>query len=246
MKKKILILNVILFFISCGMPNAKQINLKFATKKSKIPDNYDWKKIGFAKEIININDKIVVISGGDNPIPLSDWNKFEVFFPWTKNIDRNLLFVQTYLYRSPNSKMDCPEKECITQINYKGYSWIELAKPIAVDYIPDTSNTEMLKPDKGTLVIKTIQKCQVLMFKDTIYELTDNKGNFYVMHATEEKKPDLEVILPKGWSLQLKKIDKPLIVSPFGGGDNCYYNIIGDNLGQGYHQYIFADKFYPK
>ena len=40
-------------------------------------------------------------------------------------------------------------------------------------------------------------------------------------------------------------LKEPLIISPFGGGNECYYNIVGDNLGQGYHQYIFADKFYP-
>jgi hypothetical protein len=40
-------------------------------------------------------------------------------------------------------------------------------------------------------------------------------------------------------------LKEPLIISPFGGGNECYYNIVGDNLGQGYHQYIFSDKFYP-
>jgi hypothetical protein len=40
-------------------------------------------------------------------------------------------------------------------------------------------------------------------------------------------------------------LKEPLIISPFGGGNECYYNIVGDNLGQGYHQYIFDDTVYP-
>ena len=83
------------------------------------------------------------------------------------------------------------------------------------------------------------------MFADSIYQLTDNKGNYYVMHATETGKPDTTVNLPIGWSLKKVILKEPLIISPFGGGNECYYNIVGDHLGQGYHQYIFADKFYP-
>lgn len=82
------------------------------------------------------------------------------------------------------------------------------------------------------------------MFADSIYQLTDNKGNYYVMHATETGKPDTTVNLPIGWSLKKVILNEPLIISPFGGGNECYYNIVGDHLGQGYHQYIFADKFY--
>ena len=50
------------------------------------------------------------------------------------------------------------------------------------------------------------------------------------------------ILKVKGLKINLKE---PLIISPFGGGNECYFNIVGDHLGQGYHQYIFADKFYP-
>lgn len=83
------------------------------------------------------------------------------------------------------------------------------------------------------------------MFTDSIYQLTDNRGNFFVMHATETGKPDTTVLLPKFWNLKKVMIKEPLIIKPFGGGNNCYFNILGDHLGQGYHQYVFADKFYP-
>jgi len=118
-----------------------------------------------------------------------------------------------------------------------------MAKPICVDFVG--GKTDILKPEKGHLVIKTIQKCQTVMFTDSIFQLTDNKGNYYVMHATETGKPDTTATLPSGWILKKVILKEPLIISPFGGGNECYYNIIGDNLGQGYHQYIFADKIYP-
>ena len=95
------------------------------------------------------------------------------------------------------------------------------------------------------MVIKTIQKCHTVLFTDSIFQLSDNKGNYYVMHATENGKVDTTVSLPRGWTLKKMILKEPLIISPFGGGNECYYNIVGDNLGQGYHQYIFAGKYYP-
>ena len=118
-----------------------------------------------------------------------------------------------------------------------------MAKPICVDFVG--GKTDIIKPEKGHLVIKTIQKCQTVMFSDSIFQLTDNKGNYYVMHATETSKPDTTANLPRGWTLKKVILKDPLIISPFGGGNECYYNIIGDNLGQGYHQYVFADTIYP-
>jgi hypothetical protein len=49
-----------------------------------------------------------------------------------------------------------------------------------------------------------------------------------------------------GWSLKKVILKDPLILSPFGGGNECFFNIVGDHLGQGYHQYIFNNKWYPK
>ena len=234
---------IVVLFQSCGLPTSKQVGLRFSTEKSKLPDSLSWREIGFAKELINQKEKIVVISGGTNPIPGDKWTDFKPSFPYAKNIDRHLLFQKTCFYRSPNTNLDCRGSECITQREYKGYTWVELAEPICVDFIPD--KTDLLKPAKGHLTIKTIKKCQALIFKDSIYQLTDNRGNYYVMHAFENNKPDTSVVLPKGWTLKKVYIKEPLIVSPFGGGNNCYFNIVGDHLGQGYHQYVFADKIYP-
>ena len=234
---------MVFFLHSCGIKTAKEVQLKFSTEKSKLPESLNWNKIGFAKELINQKEMIVVISGGTNPIPLDKWNEFKPTLPYRKNLDRHLLFQQTAFYRSPNTDVNCKETNCIKQREYKNYTWVEMAKPICIDFVG--GKTDMLKPEKGHLVIKTIQKCQTVMFTESIFQLSDNKGNFYAMHATETEKPDTSVILPLGWSIKQVFLKEPLIISPFGGGNECYYNIVGDHLGQGYHQYIFADSVYP-
>lgn len=217
-------------------------SLKFSTEKSKLPDNINWTTISFGKEIINILQGVVVISGGSHAITKDEWNDFHPNFPWLKNIDRNLLFNKSYFIRSPDKKVDCGN-DCLSIREYKSYTWVDLAKPICVSFYP--SKTDLLKPAKGHLVIKTIIKCHAIYFENFIYQLTDNKGNFYAMHAFEDGEPNMSVELPEGWTLKKVELVEPLIISPFGGGDFCYHNIVGDNLGQGYHQYIFTNSFYP-
>ena len=245
MKRNSYALKILMVFLihSCGIKTAKEVQLKFSTEKSKLPESLNWNKIGFAKELINQKEMIVVISGGTNPIPLDKWNEFKPTLPYRKNLDRHLLFQQTAFYRSPNTDVNCKEANCIKQREYKNYTWVEMAKPICIDFVG--GKTDMLKPEKGHLVIKTIQKCQTVMFTESIFQLSDNKGNFYAMHATETEKPDTSVSLPLGWTIKQVFLKEPLIISPFGGGNECYYNIVGDHLGQGYHQYIFADSVYP-
>jgi len=187
---------------------------------------------------------MVIISGGSNPLPLHQWEGLKVRFPWQKNINRHILINKTALVRSPNAPDNCKQTDCLIERAYKGYSWIELAQPLAVDFIP--SKTDMLKPEEGFLVVKTIKKCQILRFENKIYQLTDNKGNFYVMHATETGEPNLDVILPKGWALKKASLQDSLVILPFGTGEDCYFNIVGDHLGQGYHQYKYANKYYPE
>tara|TARA_B100000900_G_scaffold99150_1_gene81943 strand:+ start:146 stop:415 length:270 start_codon:yes stop_codon:yes gene_type:complete len=89
----------------------------------------------------------------------------------------------------------------------------------------------MLKPKEGYLVIKIIKKCQILWFENQIYQLTDNKGNYFIMHATETGEPNLDVILPKGWTLNKVSLQEPLVILPFGKEEDCYFNIVGDHLG---------------
>ena len=170
--------------------------------------------------------------------------RIKSWFPLKKNIDRYILIDKTALVRSPNANSDCNRTDCLVEKNYKGFSWIELAQPLAVDFIP--SKTNMLKPEEGYLVVKIIKKCQMLRFDNQIYQLTDNKGNYYVMHATETGEPNLDVILPKGWTIKKVALQEPLVILPFGKGEDCYFNIVGDHLGQGYHQYKYANAYYPE
>ncbi|GAB4420173.1 MAG: hypothetical protein OHK0039_33420 [Bacteroidia bacterium] len=247
MQQRLLMVALAVLLGSCGpqLPTTDEADLRFATIASPLPDNLRYQEIGFARELINIKSMLVVISGGSNPIPLDRWDDFKPRLPWTKNLDRNLLFDSTAFYRSPGVPTDCQGDDCFTFTDYKDYTWLALAQPIAVAFVPEGIETDLLKPDPGTLVIKTIEKCQTVLFRDSIYRLGDGQGNFYAMHATETGSPDLNVSLPAGWTLEVVALPAPLVITPFGGGDHCYYNILGDHLGQGYHQYVFADSVYP-
>ena len=103
----------------------------------------------------------------------------------------------------------------------------------------------MLKPEEGHLVVKVIKKCQVVVFENEIYQMSDNKGNLYAMHATETGSPNMNVVLPEGFTIQKVSLKEPLVIIPFGEKEDCYFNIVGDHLGQGYHQYQYAGDFYP-
>lgn len=156
MKKNIAAFIIImpLFFQSCAIKTAQKVGLHFSTEKSKLPDNLTWKKIGLAKEMINQKEMVVVISGGTNPIPSDKWEVFKPSFPYKKNIDRYLLFQKTAFYRSPNADVNCQDPDCEKERKYKSYTWVEIAKPICIDYVG--GKTDVLKPKKGHLVIKTI------------------------------------------------------------------------------------------
>lgn len=247
MQNKLLIIFftiTLLLLSSCGFETAKEAGVKYPTKPAfELPKNLQWQKIGTAKELINIKESLVVVSGGDNPILLEEWDNFKPRLPWKKNIDRNLLIDKTVFLRSPNASSECKGADCKTAMTYKGYSWLELAQPLAVDYIP--AKTDMLKPAEGHLVVKTIKKCQVVVFENEIYQMSDNKGNLYAMHATETGEPNLNVVLPDGWTLKKVSLKEPLIILPFGEKDDCFFNIVGDHLGQGFHQYQYANEYYP-
>ena len=234
----------ILLFASCTFDSVEEAGIKYITKPAfELPADIQWQGIGFATELINAKEKLVVIGIGDNPISRSEWDDFKPRLPWQKNIDRHLLIDKTAFLRSPDAPSNCQGAACKTQIEYKGYSWTKLANPLAVDYIP--SKTDMLKPEKGHLVVKVIKKCQVVVFENEIYQMSDDKGNLYVMHATETGTPNLNVVLPQGFKIKKVKLDEPLIILPFGEKEDCYFNIVGDHLGQGYHQYKYGSDYYP-
>ncbi len=235
---------VMLIFTSCGFDSVEESGIKYATKPAfELPANIEWQQVGTAKELINVKEKLVIISDGNNAIPKEAWDDFKVRLPWQKNIDRYILFDKTFFLRSPNVPSDCQGAACKTNLDYRGYTWTELANPLAIDYIP--SKTDMLKPEEGHLVVKVIKKCQVVVFENEIYQMSDSKGNLYAMHATETGTPNLNVVLPEGFTIQKVALKEPLVIIPFGEKEDCYLNIVGDHLGQGYHQYQYASDFYP-
>jgi hypothetical protein len=193
--------------------------------------------------LINNLNRLVVIGGGKNPIDNQKWEEFQPTFPYRKNIDRNLLFKKTLFIRSPDTDVNCQNETCFKQVTYKDYTWIEMAKIVCSVYIP--SKKDAFNPPPGYLVSNTIKKCQSIFYENEIYQLSDGQGNFYVMHAYEINGPNLSVVLPINWTLRKISISEPLIVTPFGSENDCYFNILRDSLGQGYHQYAYAGKFYP-
>ncbi len=222
-----------------GPPTAKEAGVTFRTAAQQLPATLEWVQRAQAHEVLNLAERVVVLSAGDNPIPDDRWQGFNPPYPWQKNIERNLLFQQSAFLASPG----LPEGQR-TSIEMGGYTWLVIVKSLSVDYIPAGEQVDILHSAPGHLVIKTIQKNQVLKWDGpTIYRLMDNRGNYYVMHAYENPAgPTTAVALPAGWTLKEIGITEPLVITPSEGG---YYNIVGDCLGQGYHQYIFADAVWP-
>jgi len=187
---------LIMIFSSCSFDSVEEAGIKYPTKAAfTVPVNIQWEQVGFAKELINVKDN------------------FKPRLPWQKNIDRHILINKTSFLRSPDAPSNCQGIACKTQIEYKGYSWTKLANPLAIDYIP--SKTDMLKPAEGHLVVKVIKKCQIVIFEEEIYQMADGKGNLYVMHATETGTPDLNVVLPQGFTLRKVRLQeiKKIVIS---------------------------------
>ncbi|MEM7659902.1 MAG: hypothetical protein AAF399_27560 [Bacteroidota bacterium] len=224
----------------------EETGVSFETIPSAVPTpaENDWEELADAKEILNIRELLVFVDRGENPISSEDWENFSPTLPWAKNINRNLLFSKTFFYRSPGVAADCEFCEVI--IDYKGYTWAKLATIVGLSFIPDETDASV--PEPGHLVVQTIEKCQLVYWEagETAYCLFDNHGNEYIMHATETGTPTTEVDLPDGWSIRTRVLDEPFILGPFGGGADCFFNIVKDHLGQGYHQYAFSGSVFPE
>ena len=94
---------------SCSFPTTKEAGIRYSTEPAfQFPKNIEWRDVGLAKELINIKEKMVVISGGSNfSLPILQWEELKVGFPWQKNIDRYILINKTALIRSPNASSNC-------------------------------------------------------------------------------------------------------------------------------------------
>jgi hypothetical protein len=203
-------------------------------------------KAPLAIELIDLGNDVVYLAGGDNPISEAEWDATAVRFPFMKNSKRYLLFDDNCLYRSPDKPADCEGDACSTFVERYDHTWFLLNGLSGQLCYPDPSgcNADVVNP--GYISITVIDKCQELTWNGpTINELVDDRGNRYIMHATDDGQPDLDsVTLPAGWTLTQTEISQPLTIQPRGEG-HCYYNILRDNQVQSYHQYIFADETFP-
>ena len=232
-----------------NLPDIEASGISYPTTPSlEVPANIQWVVPSSAKEIINNDDYKVYLGAGPQSMPDNVWDTYEFDALWSKNLDRFLHIDSTALLSSPNAPYNCQGIGCFTPMQYLGYSWIELAQTVANTYVPcltEELDLELREVPEGHFEVSTIKKCQVLQFTDEIYQLTDNNGNYYVMHATENGVQTTNVSLPQDWTLELVSLNEPLIITPFGNEGDCYFNILVDHLGQGYHQYMYADDVFP-
>lgn len=243
----IVIASIALFSLSSCMtpslPTSAQAGFSFQTRAMDIPADLDWSRRAAAHELMDAKDLVVVLSGGERPIPDAEWGKYRPPLRYMKNIERNILFEGSFFMRSPGAPDGATGSGRYIFREISGHSWIELAKPVCVDFVPAGEKTDMLKPAPGHLVFKIIEKPQILRWSGSIWQLTDGKGNYFAMHAYESAAgPTDDVALPAGWTLRKVELSEALVIAPSLGG---YYNVVGDCLGQGYHQYIFAQPVYP-
>lgn len=229
----------------------KPLTISYATIETQMPDgaacaggNNESTRV--AKEILNLESDYIYVAGGANPMPDDTWVNYRFGLPLLKNSTRNLLFNGSCFFRSPDAAPDCVGDACFSIEEIVGYTWLNLTQIAGQSCFPDASGCQADVVNPGYVSINTIAKCHRIVYDGpVIYELADDKGNRFVMHATATGTPDLSATLPAGWTLTERSIEEPLVLLPFGGGDDCYYNVVRDNLVQSYHQYQYADDTYP-
>ncbi|MDX1992682.1 MAG: hypothetical protein SF029_09840 [bacterium] len=229
----------------------KPLEISYSTVQTAMPEGASCaggseEGGGIAKEILNLESDYIYVAGGENPMPDDVWAEYGFRLPILKNSTRNLLFGGSCFFRSPDASPQCEGDTCFNIEEIVGYTWLNLTQIVGQSCFPDADGCSGDEVEPGYLSINTIAKCHRITFEGpTLYELADGQGNRYVMHATDDGTPNLDPVLPDGWTLTEREIDEPLVLLPFGGGDACYYNVVRDNLVQSYHQVQYAGDVYP-
>lgn len=235
-------------FGCAAIPSAADAKISYETVESAWPAQavcLNKAGVAVAKEVLNGKLKTVVIAGGPNPISDDGWPNYTPSLGNTKNSDRHLLFTKSCFSRSPSKSADCQGEACADVITMDGYSWVGLSKLEAADCVPAASACDGTAAKPGGLVFVVTRKCHELVFENEAYFLTGPSGERAVMHATADGTPTMEVTLPAGWQLEKQALSAPLVVHPFGGGNECLYNVIRDHKLQSYHQLSYAGPRYP-
>jgi hypothetical protein len=231
-----------------GIPSAADANVSFSTTPSPWPAEVACLNSGataVAKEVLVGSTRTVVVSGGESPISDADWATYQPSFGNTKNSNRHLLFSESCFARSPNAAADCQGEACREIVELDGYTWVALSNVVALDCFPAEGGCDPANVQPGQLAFIVTRKCHELVFTDQVYRLRGPNGIEALMHATADGVPDVGVSLPPGYSVELEQLTEPLVIHPFGGGNNCYYNIIRDEKAQSYHQIVFDGAVYP-
>lgn len=242
---------LVLQSLAITFPTSEEAGISFSTVSSERPAgstcvNQAGEVEGIAKEILSTEDFVVVLGFGDKAISDEAWTDYDPSSPYRKNINRDTMFMDHCFYRSPDAPVNCEGASCGIMREHDGFSWMELSKVESQDCFSDESaECAAGGVDEGAISVTVTRKCHQIIFEDEIYDLVDPAGNRYVMHATAGDTPILDPSLPEGWMLSRVDLDEPLEILPFGGGNNCFHNVMRDSIGQGYHQYEFAEEKYP-
>ena len=231
-----------------SIPTAKEAGVSYATIPTPWPDDVDClngDNPGVAKEVLMGSTRTVVVAGGDHAISDDAWRTYSPSFGNQKNSDRHLLFGPSCFARSPRAGADCVGDDCRTIVELDGYTWVALSQIDAVDCIPAGGGCDPGKVQPGQLAFVVTEKCHELHFSGDAIFLNGPDGERAIMHATSDGNPTTDVDLPDGWTLTREALDGDLVVRPFGGGDDCFYNIIRDEKAQSYHQIAYAGARYP-
>ena len=196
--------------------------------------------------ILNTDTLMVSVAAGENPIPRSEWDAFDPGWGWNKNSTRVLQFTDSCFVRSPNASNSCEGDACFDVVDVGGHTWVELSQILAVDCFPSETACNPMNVASGELAFIVTRKCHQITFDGEVIVLTGPDGERAIQHAAADgSPPTTDVSLPDGWSLSQETLAEPLVVYPFGGPGECYYNIIRDEKAQAYHQIGYAKSSYP-
>ena len=200
---------------------------------------------GVAKEVLKGKTRTDVIAGGDRAISDESWGSYKPSLGNQKNSTRHLLFTRSCFIRSPDAPSDCEGDACREIRELDGYTWVALSNVLAADCVPNEAACDGTTVKPGGLLVVVTQKCHQLQFEGETIFLDGPNGERAVMHATSDGVPTTDVSLPAGWTLRRETLTSPLLVEPFGGDGECFYNIIRDSKLQSYHQIKYASSIYP-
>jgi hypothetical protein len=192
---------------------------------------------------------MISAASGDNKMTYDEFITYPAQVgPYKLNTPRNLQFSSNCFFKSPNEPIDCAPGECITNVaipELNNTTWGELALNECSSYYPDSSiEIGLGAAPEGNILVSVISKCQNMTWtSDSIYVLTDEWSNVYIMHASGSNTAEsleeavANVALPEGWSVESVNITEPLTIYPRMVEDgSCYYTIVRDSQDNSYHE----------